>query len=133
MRAQEVIAALPDAKRTDRMGKVLLSLREEALRTILYEANMRDISVQELLRAFVIPEWVRDSARGPVQTVVAAADHSRRQVFHRITLELGRSGRLSATVSRKDYFEGIVYSSVTSTTNSEFTLYLPTPSNNALK
>jgi hypothetical protein len=70
-------------KRTERMGKVLLSLREEALRTIVDEAVMRDISVQELLRAVVIPEWVRDNARRSVQTVVAAADPSRRQVFHR--------------------------------------------------
>jgi hypothetical protein len=83
MTAQESLAALPDAKRTEPMEKLLLSLREEALRTIVYEAETRGISVQELLRAVIIPEWVRDNnVRRPVQAVLVPSS-TRNQVFHR--------------------------------------------------
>jgi hypothetical protein len=81
--AQESLAALPDARRAEPMAKLLLSLRDEALRTIVYEAESRGISVQELLRAVIIPEWVRDNnVRSPVQVILNPSP-TRDQVFHR--------------------------------------------------
>ena len=37
----------------------MLSVHEESFKTIAAEANDRGISVQELLRAVVVPDWVR--------------------------------------------------------------------------
>jgi hypothetical protein len=63
MTAQETLAVLHDSEKTEHMRKLLLSLREEALRTVVYEADSRGVSVQELLRAVIIPEWFRDNVR----------------------------------------------------------------------
>ena len=40
------------------MAKFMLSLRDDSFQLILSEARERGISVQELLRAVVVPEWV---------------------------------------------------------------------------
>jgi len=53
------------------MEKLLVSLREETLRTITLEAQRRGISVQELLRAVIIPDWIIANLRRPIQTLVA--------------------------------------------------------------
>jgi len=39
----------------------MLSIREEAFQVISTEARERGVSVQELLRAVVLPEWVKDN------------------------------------------------------------------------
>ena len=39
----------------------MLSVHEESFTTIAAEAKARGISVQELLRAVVVPDWVRDN------------------------------------------------------------------------
>ena len=39
----------------------MLSVHEESFKTIAAEASDRGISVQELLRAVVVPDWVRDN------------------------------------------------------------------------
>ncbi len=41
------------------IAKFMLSVHEESFKTIAAEANDRGISVQELLRAVVVPDWVR--------------------------------------------------------------------------
>ena len=43
------------------IAKFMLSVREESFTTISAEAKARGISVQELLRAVVVPDWVRDN------------------------------------------------------------------------
>jgi len=43
------------------IAKFMLSVHEESFKTIAAEANDRGISVQELLRAVVVPDWVRDN------------------------------------------------------------------------
>jgi len=46
----------------------MLSIREESYQIISAEARERGVSVQELLRAVVLPEWVRDNiARSTLQ------------------------------------------------------------------
>src|SRR5207245_9443915 len=45
------------------MAKCMLSLRQDSMRIISSEAGNRGISVQELLRAVIIPEWVKMSLR----------------------------------------------------------------------
>ena len=45
------------------MAKFMLSLRQDSMRIISSEAGNRGISVQELLRAVIIPEWVKMSLR----------------------------------------------------------------------
>src|SRR5207247_11261519 len=41
------------------IAKFMLSVHEESFKTIAAEASDRGISVQELLRAVVVPDWVR--------------------------------------------------------------------------
>ena len=41
------------------IAKCMLSVHEESFKTIAAEASDRGISVQELLRAVVVPDWVR--------------------------------------------------------------------------
>jgi len=43
------------------IAKFMLSVHEESFKTIAAEASERGISVQELLRAVVVPDWVRDN------------------------------------------------------------------------
>jgi hypothetical protein len=41
------------------MAKFMLSLRDENFQLISTEAEDRGISVQELIRAVIIPDWIR--------------------------------------------------------------------------
>jgi hypothetical protein len=43
------------------MNKIMLSVAEETYLTISTQAKKRGISVQELLRAVIVPEWVRQN------------------------------------------------------------------------
>ncbi len=43
------------------MAKFMLSLHEENFQLISFEAQERGISVQELIRAVIIPDWVKQS------------------------------------------------------------------------
>src|SRR5437773_9820560 len=43
------------------IAKFMLSVHEESFKTIAAEASDRGISVQEMLRAVVVPDWVRDN------------------------------------------------------------------------
>jgi hypothetical protein len=43
------------------MNKIMLSVAEETYFTISNLAKKRGISVQELLRAVIVPEWVREN------------------------------------------------------------------------
>lgn len=43
------------------MAKFMLSLRDENFQLLTSEAQERGISIQELLRAVIIPDWVRES------------------------------------------------------------------------
>ena len=45
------------------MNKIMLSVAEETFLTISTLARKRGISVQELLRAVIVPEWVRENLR----------------------------------------------------------------------
>jgi hypothetical protein len=45
--------------RVHRMNKIMLSMREDAFLTVSTQAKTRGISVQELLRAVIVPEWVK--------------------------------------------------------------------------
>jgi hypothetical protein len=45
------------------MNKIMLSLAEETFLTVSSQAKKRGISVQELLRAVIVPEWVKENLR----------------------------------------------------------------------
>ena len=44
------------------MAKFMLSLRDENFQLLTLEAQERGISVQELIRAVIIPDWVKQAA-----------------------------------------------------------------------
>ena len=43
------------------MNKIMLSLADETFLTVSSQAKKRGISVQELLRAVIVPEWVKEN------------------------------------------------------------------------
>ena len=48
------------------MTKFMMSLRDENYRVLTGAAIDRGISVQELLRAVIIPDWVKETPRAMV-------------------------------------------------------------------
>ena len=48
------------------LTKFMMSLRDENYRVLTGAAIDRGISVQELLRAVIIPDWVKETPRGIV-------------------------------------------------------------------
>jgi hypothetical protein len=48
------------------LTKFMMSLRDENFRVLTGAAIDRGISVQELLRAVIIPDWVKETPRGIV-------------------------------------------------------------------
>jgi len=51
------------------MSKFIVSLGDDAYQLLQLEARRRDITVQQLLRAVIIPEWVKEN--GSVQKEMA--------------------------------------------------------------
>ena len=45
------------------MAKLMISIRDENFRILTLEAKERGISIQELIRAVIVPDWVRASLR----------------------------------------------------------------------
>jgi hypothetical protein len=43
------------------MAKFLMSVGDETLRILTTEAERRNVRVQQLIRAVIVPEWVRDN------------------------------------------------------------------------
>ena len=43
------------------MAKFIMSVGEETLRVLTTEAERRNLRVQQLIRAVIVPEWVRDN------------------------------------------------------------------------
>src|SRR6266566_5085903 len=67
------------------MNKIMLSLADETYLTVSSQAKKRGISVQELLRAVIVPETARDeeylrlletSTPSDNRTIVLCCDHS---------------------------------------------------------
>jgi hypothetical protein len=41
------------------MGKLMVSFRDASFRRLAFEARNRGITIQELLRAVIVPNWIR--------------------------------------------------------------------------
>jgi hypothetical protein len=41
------------------MSKLMVSFRDESFRLLAFEARNRGITIQELLRAVIVPDWIR--------------------------------------------------------------------------
>jgi hypothetical protein len=50
------------------MAKFMLSLRDENFQLLITEAQERGISIQELIRAVIIPDWVKQATVLKVST-----------------------------------------------------------------
>ena len=46
------------------MAKFIMSIGDNAYNILSNEAKNRDVTVQQLLRAVVVPDWIRDNANG---------------------------------------------------------------------
>jgi hypothetical protein len=43
------------------MAKFIMSIGDEAFKVLGTEAKNRDVTVQQLLRAVIVPEWIRQN------------------------------------------------------------------------
>ena len=58
------------------VAKFMLSMREKAFAVISSEAKNRGVTVQELLRAVIVPEWARENLQHTVpQTSMQITPH----------------------------------------------------------
>ncbi len=46
------------------MAKFIMSIGDTAYDVLLEEAKNRDVTVQQLLRAVVVPDWIKQNANG---------------------------------------------------------------------
>ncbi|OLE70374.1 hypothetical protein AUF78_07005 [archaeon 13_1_20CM_2_51_12] len=46
------------------MAKFIMSIGDTAFEILANEAKNRDVTVQQLLRAVVVPDWIRQNADG---------------------------------------------------------------------
>ncbi len=53
----------PVTRRNGQMEKFMLSLRQDSMKIVLLEAERRGVSVQELIRAVIIPDWIKENIR----------------------------------------------------------------------
>jgi hypothetical protein len=62
-------------------AKILVSFRSENFRLLVFEAQQRGISVQELIRAVIVPDWVQENilSRQPVVAPTAPTVYSIRR------------------------------------------------------
>jgi hypothetical protein len=70
------------------MNKIMLSVAEETFLTISTLAKKRGISVQELLRAVIVPEWVRENLQPrprftPIMEVAPGPTTPQMNSYHR--------------------------------------------------
>lgn len=49
------------------MAKLMISIRDETFRMLSDVAKERGITIQELLRAVIVPEWVRSGGIGAIR------------------------------------------------------------------
>jgi hypothetical protein len=65
------------------MAKFIMSIGDNAYDILSNEAKNRDVTVQQLLRAVVVPDWIKQNANGeppietrshPIQSSVYGAD-----------------------------------------------------------
>jgi hypothetical protein len=47
------------------LAKFIMSIGDEAFKLLSSEADNRDVTVQQLLRAVVVPEWIRENLTQP--------------------------------------------------------------------
>ena len=50
------------------MAKFMLSLRDESFKLLVSEAEERGILIQELIRAVIIPDWVKQNISAKTQS-----------------------------------------------------------------
>lgn len=61
------------------MAKFIMSVGDETLRVLITEAGKRNVRVQQLIRAVIVPEWVKNNL------VTGAAQSAQREVEIQLT------------------------------------------------
>lgn len=71
------------------MSKLMVSIGQENFQVLSMEAKVRGITIQELLRAVIVPDWIRTSQvlrieRSPIQvaTSIRPRENDRRSSFN---------------------------------------------------
>lgn len=71
------------------MAKFILSVGDGTFKILESEAKRRDVTVQQLLRAVIVPEWVRENAQlnPPSMPPREVAPHLMRQSIYPVQRE----------------------------------------------
>ena len=66
------------------MAKFILSVGDGTFEILASEAKRRDVTVQQLLRAVIVPEWVRENVEGNPPSIAhrEVAPHLMRQSIY---------------------------------------------------
>ncbi|OLE71293.1 hypothetical protein AUF78_02725 [archaeon 13_1_20CM_2_51_12] len=66
------------------MAKFILSVGDGTFEILASEAKRRDVTVQQLLRAVIVPEWVRENVEGYPPSIAPreVAPHLMRQSIY---------------------------------------------------
>jgi hypothetical protein len=54
------------------LAKFIMSIGDEAFKLLSFEAKNRDVTVQQLLRAVIVPEWVKHNMDSQTQMAAGA-------------------------------------------------------------
>jgi hypothetical protein len=80
------------------MAKFLMSVGDETFRVLITEAERRNVRVQQLIRAVIVPEWVRDNL------AITGIQSDRRDIASQLTrpsvYDLRREPVLQARMNR---------------------------------
>lgn len=55
------------------MAKFIMSIGDEAFKHLEFEAKNRDVTIQQLLRAVIVPDWIKLNMDGHASTPSSAA------------------------------------------------------------
>ena len=80
----------------------MLSMGEETFLNMSYQAKKRGISVQELLRAVIVPEWVKENLR-PQRAVTRTTEIAPEPSAPAPSMNSYRSRILEITVGQLKY------------------------------
>jgi len=72
------------------MAKLMVSIGEENFRLLSLEARERGITLQELLRAVIVPDWVRFSNTSRIQRENSSIQSIRTEKENEILTVYGR-------------------------------------------
>ena len=80
------------------LAKFMLSMGDQYSQLLVTEAKSRGITIQELIRAVIVPDWARENLQGPPNNPSVPVRYSAPQYgeAHRLVQTIPRRGQTPA-------------------------------------